>query len=238
MSGTHYSGRRAHSSACKTSAQAGSTEHPRRVPPAISVISARPSPPAQPGFLEIPAAGTARIAVGPIGRGNRPSLHRRMQPDTRYAEAARGPDGVPRRRLGPQQRRAPIGNLAPGRSREPPRVRYGPAPRQAGRATPPRLCSAPRRPFPRAGVPPEDRLAARRSFASRVFAATQPGDLRSRRFWTPGIHDEQEVDDMDDSINLAEKFALLGRPYEPGIIGYPASLRRSRRRSPAPSLLW
>jgi len=25
---------------------------------------------------------------------------------------------------------------------------------------------------------------------------------------------------VDDSINLAEKFALLGRPYEPGIIGY------------------
>jgi mannose-6-phosphate isomerase-like protein (cupin superfamily) len=25
---------------------------------------------------------------------------------------------------------------------------------------------------------------------------------------------------MDDKINLAEKFALLQRPYEPGIIGY------------------
>jgi len=25
---------------------------------------------------------------------------------------------------------------------------------------------------------------------------------------------------VEDSINLAEKFALLGRPYEPGIIGY------------------
>jgi len=25
---------------------------------------------------------------------------------------------------------------------------------------------------------------------------------------------------VNDSINLAEKFALLGRPYEPGIIGY------------------
>ncbi len=25
---------------------------------------------------------------------------------------------------------------------------------------------------------------------------------------------------MDDSINLAEKFALLERPYEPGIVGY------------------
>ncbi len=25
---------------------------------------------------------------------------------------------------------------------------------------------------------------------------------------------------MDDSVNLAEKFALLGRAYQPGIIGY------------------
>ena len=25
---------------------------------------------------------------------------------------------------------------------------------------------------------------------------------------------------MDDNVNLAEKFALLARPYEPGIIGY------------------
>jgi len=25
---------------------------------------------------------------------------------------------------------------------------------------------------------------------------------------------------VDDSINLAEKFDLLTRPYEPGIIGY------------------
>ena len=25
---------------------------------------------------------------------------------------------------------------------------------------------------------------------------------------------------MDDKVNLAEKFALLGRPFEPGIVGY------------------
>jgi len=36
----------------------------------------------------------------------------------------------------------------------------------------------------------------------------------------PGNDDEQEVRDVDDSINLAEKFDLLTRPYEPGIIGY------------------
>ena len=25
---------------------------------------------------------------------------------------------------------------------------------------------------------------------------------------------------MDDKVNLAEKFALLERPYQPGIVGY------------------
>jgi len=30
----------------------------------------------------------------------------------------------------------------------------------------------------------------------------------------------EEVQDVDDRINLADKFALLRRPYEPGIVGY------------------
>jgi len=35
-----------------------------------------------------------------------------------------------------------------------------------------------------------------------------------------GNDDVEEVRDVDDNVNLAEKFALLARPYEPGIIGY------------------
>jgi len=50
-------------------------------------------------------------------------------------------------------------------------------------------------------------------------AADPLGGLKSRRYWTSGNDDVEEVRDVDDSINLAEKFALLRRPYEPGIIG-------------------
>ena len=50
-------------------------------------------------------------------------------------------------------------------------------------------------------------------------------DLRGNKVYQPdnglpGTTTEKEVRDVDDSINLSEKFALLGRPYEPGIIGY------------------
>jgi mannose-6-phosphate isomerase-like protein (cupin superfamily) len=34
------------------------------------------------------------------------------------------------------------------------------------------------------------------------------------------VSDSEEVPDVKDKVDLAEKFALLTRPYEPGIVGY------------------